>query len=140
MKFKPNKYLVDLVRYASHLCCPSRRQNLTATLPIMIEPRDNLPEKSPTQVLGQDAMFFAVRMFSRHGRVEETTILFRLRHTVFQCFSVGGLPIVCPARRWTPPRQTGRAAFPHPAYRVTLVINQSRMRGDVPGISRRKDP
>jgi hypothetical protein len=36
------------------------------------------------------------------GRVEETTILFRLRHTVFQGFPVGGSLSVCPARRWTP--------------------------------------
>jgi hypothetical protein len=53
-------------------------------------------------------------------------ILFRLRHTVFQGFPVGGSLSVCHAGRWTPPPQTGRAAFPHPAFTAPLASGARR--------------
>jgi hypothetical protein len=60
------------------------------------------------------------------GRVEETTILFRLRHTVFQGFPVGGSLPYALQDVGLPPRQTGRAAFPHPAFTATLASGTHR--------------
>jgi hypothetical protein len=65
------------------------------------------------------------------GRVEETTILFRLRHIRFQgSLQVSHDPYAV-QDDGLPARQTGLAVFPHPAFVATLASGTRRqLHGD----------
>jgi hypothetical protein len=61
-----------------------------------------------------------------YSRVEETMILFRLRHTVFQGFPVGGSLSVCHAGRWTPPSSNRTCGFPASGFHRTSRLRRAQ--------------